>query len=205
MKMPLIFAASLIGLGLTGCTTVPQAGPVEVTRFHAPEMLARIGQGSVFVESAPGQDGASLALAPYKAAVARELVRLGYRESSRETADQIAQVRLEQFIAGEDSPRRSPVSVGLGGSAGSYGSGLGLGIGINLGGNRSREQQVTNLGLMIRDKATGATYWEGRAQFSVSPDSPLASSDANAQAVASALLQEFPGANGATVQVKVTQ
>lgn len=205
MKMPLMIAASFAAIGLAGCTTVPQAGPVEVTRFHAPEMTPRLGQGAVFVESAPGMDGASLALAPYKAAVARELVRLGYRETSREQADQIAQVRLEQFIAGDEPQRRSPVSVGVGGSTGSYGSGLGLGIGINLGGGRSREQQVTNLGLMIRDKATGATYWEGRAQFAVSPDSPLAGSDANAQAVASALLQEFPGANGATVQVKVSQ
>lgn len=198
-------AAGLALLALSGCTTAARTGPVEVTRFHAPEMTARLGQGTVFVESAPGQDGASLALAPYKAAVARELVRLGYREAPRDSADQVAQVRLEQFVAAADAPRRSPVSVGVGGSTGSYGSGLGVGLGFNLGGNKNREQQVTNLGLMIRDKATGATYWEGRAQFAVSPDAPLAASEANARAVAGALLSEFPGANGATVQVDVAQ
>ena len=39
---------------------------------------------------------------------------------------QIAQVRLEQFIAGEDSPRRSPVSVGVGGSLLIIGSASGI-------------------------------------------------------------------------------
>jgi hypothetical protein len=205
MTKTLSLSVAAIALALGGCMTTPRAGPVEVTRFHAAEMTARLGQGTVFVETAPGMDGTSLALAPFKAAVARELVRLGYREAPREQADQIAQVRLEQVVETDDARRRGPVSVGVGGSTGSYGSGLGLGIGINLGGNRSREAQTTRLGVMIRDKASGATYWEGRAQFSVSPDSPLAASEANAQAVASALLQEFPGTNGATVQVKVPE
>lgn len=195
----------LAALALAGCATTPYTGPAEVTRFVAPDAVQRLGQGSVFVETAPGQDEQSLALAPYKAAVARELVRLGYRETARDAADQVAQVRLEQFVDGDDAPRRGPVSVGVGGSTGSYGSGLGLGLGINLGGNRNREVLVTRLGLMIRDKITGATYWEGRAQFSVSPDSPLAATEANANALAGALLQGFPGANGETVQVKVTQ
>lgn len=205
MKMPALIGAALLAAVSAGCTTGPWAGPAEVTRFVAPEAIARLGQGTVFVESAPGTDGESLALAPYKAAVARELARLGYREVARDQAVQVAQVRLEQFVAKDDLPRRGPVSVGVGGSTGSFGSGLGLGIGINLGSGRKREELVTRLGLMLRDKATGTTYWEGRAQLSVSPDSPLAASEANASALAGALLKEFPGANGETVQVKVTQ
>lgn len=199
------FAMAFAAFGLAGCATTPRAGPAEVTRFVAPEAITRLGQGTVFVENAPGADNDSLALAPYKAAVARELVRLGYREAPRDMADQVAQVRLEQSVEGNDVPRRGPVSVGVGGSTGTFGSGVGLGIGINLGGGGKREQLVTRLGLMIRDKATGATYWEGRAQLSVSPDSPLAASEANAQAIAGALLQDFPGENGETIEVKVTQ
>lgn len=195
----------LAALVLAGCATTPSAGPAEVTRFVAPDAGPRLGQGTVFVESAPGQDEQSLALGPYKAAVARELVRLGYRETARDAAQQVAQVRLEQFVDGNDAARRGPVSVGVGGSTGTFGSGLGVGVGINLGGNRNREVLVTRLGLIIRDKTSGATYWEGRAQFSVSPDSPLAATEANANALAGALLQEFPGADGETVQVKVTQ
>lgn len=200
-----ILAGLIAALALGGCSTLPAPGPVEVTRFLAPDSRAQLGQGTVFVESAPGQDGESLAFAPYKAAVARELVRIGYREAPREQAGQLAQIRLEQFVAANDGTRRGPVSVGVGGSTGTYGSGVGLGIGINLGGARKREELVTRLGLMIRDKSTGATYWEGRAQFSVSPDSPLAASEANAATLAGALLQDFPGVNGETIEVKVTQ
>ena len=199
-----ILAGLAVAFALGGCATVPRAGPVEVTRFLAPDSQARLGQGTVFVDSAPGQEGESLALAPYRAAVARELVRLGYREAPRDQAGQVAQVRLEQFVVADDGARRSPVSVGVGGSTGTFGSGVGLGIGINLGGARKREELVTRLGLMLRDASTGATYWEGRAQFSVSPDSPLAASEANAAAVAGALLQGFPGVNGETIEVKVT-
>lgn len=205
MKMFPLSALAIAALTASGCATTPVAGPVEVTRFVAPDASARLGQGTVFVESAPGQDGEALALAPYKAAVARELTRLGYRETPREAAEQVAQLRIEQFTSAGESTRRGPVSVGVGGSTGSWGSGLGLGLGINLGGGGKREQLVTRLGVMIRDKATGTTYWEGRAQFSVSPDSPLAASQANADAMASALLRDFPGANGETVEVKVTQ
>lgn len=205
MKTSALSALGLVALALPGCATMPVASPVEVTRFVAPEAPGRLGQGTVFIESAPGQDDEALALAPYKEAVARELVRLGYREAAREAASQVAQVRLEQFTLAGDGTRRGPVSVGVGGSTGSWGSGLGLGLGINLGGGGQRERLVTRLGLMIRDKATGATYWEGRAQFSVSPDSSFAVSQANANAMAAALLQDFPGTSGETVEVKVTE
>ena len=101
------------------------------------------------------------------------------------------------------SPR--PVSVGVGGSTGSYGSGVGLGVGINLGGGQSRERLVTELGVMLRDKASGATYWEGRAQFAVSPDSRFADSSTNAAAIGEALFRGFPGNNGETVAVRVNE
>ena len=81
MRRPALFAAIPL-LALAACAT-PQ-GPIEVTRFVAPDGAAWLGQGTVFVESAPGSiDG--LEAAPYKAAVAAELTRLGYRESARDS------------------------------------------------------------------------------------------------------------------------
>jgi hypothetical protein len=203
-KLSLGFAA-FGALALAACTTTPYTGPVEVTRFVAPTAGAQIGRGTVFVENAPGLDADSLALAPYKAAVAQELARLGYREASRETAQQVAQVRLEKYALGTDGARRGPVSVGVGGSTGSYGSGVGLGVGINLGGGQSRERLVTELGVMLRDKASGTTYWEGRAQFAVSANSRFAASSANAAAIAGALFRDFPGNNCETVEVRVNE
>lgn len=195
--------AAVASLALAGCATAP-AGPVEVTRFVAQDTASRLGQGTIFVESAPGMDGDSLELAAYKSAVASELAKLGYSEASRAEADQVAQVRVERgaFATGSG---RGPVNVGVGGSTGSYGSGVGLGIGINLGGKRDREQVETRLGVMIRDSATDIALWEGRASFSVGASSELAAPPANAATIAGALFREFPGNNGETIEVKVSE
>jgi len=188
-------------LTLAGCTTPP--GPVEVTRFVAPDRMAQLGQGSIFVESAPGSEADSLELSAYKAAVAGELRRLGYSESTRDGAGQVAQITLARYVVGSGG-RRSPVSVGVGGSTGSYGSGVGVGIGINLGGGQ-KDRLGTELAVTIRDKASGQSIWEGRADFQAPENSPLARGTANAQTVASALFREFPGNNGETIEVEVTE
>lgn len=197
-------AAMLSVLLLAACAT-PQ-GPAEVTRFVNPAGAARLGQGTVFVESAPGSpDG--LEAAPYKAAVAAELTRLGYRESDRASAGQIAQVRVSRFVETAEG-RRNPVSVGVGGSTGTYGSGVGVGIGINLGGG-ARPATGTQLGVTLRDARSGAgsgvNLWEGRAELRTADKSPLADRSRNAQALAAALFRDFPGRNGETVQVKVSE
>ena len=199
---PLPLALGLAAaLSLAGCTT--PVGPVEVTRFVAPERAAQLGTGRIFVESAPGAEGDGLALTPYKAAVAAELRSLGYSESDRAGAGQIAEVSLERYVLSAGG-RRSPVSVGVGGSTGSYGSGVGVGIGINLGGGE-KDRLGTQLGVTIRDKASGESIWEGRADFQPPENSPLARGQANAQTVASALFREFPGNNGETIEVEVSE
>lgn len=196
MRRPILFAFAPL-LAIAACAT-PQ-GPIEVTRFVGPDGTARLGQGTVFVESAPGSpDG--LEAAPYKAAVAAELVRIGYRETARPDAGQIAQVRIERFTETAEG-RRSPVSVGVGGSTGTYGSGVGLGVGINLGGGR-RPTTGTQLAVTLRDARGGQNLWEGRADIATTDRSPLADRNANAQALAAALFRDFPGRSGETVQVR---
>lgn len=197
--------ASIAASALAGCASIPAPSPVEVTRFHDAAALTAAERGTVFVASAPGSKEDTLELAPYKAAVAQELAQLGYGEASSEDAALVAQVRLERYRIGIDGSRRGPVSVGVGGSTGSYGSGLGLGIGFNLGGGGSSERLGTELGVMLRDKASGQTVWEGRARFTVSPKSELADPARNAQVIADALFSEFPGNNGETIEVKVSE
>lgn len=196
MRRPVLLAIVPL-LAVAACAT-PQ-GPIEVTRFIDPAGANRLGQGTVFIESAPGSpDG--LEAAPYKAAVAAQLTRLGYRESNRADAGQVAQVRIERFTESPEG-RRSPVSVGVGGSTGSYGSGVGLGVGINLGGG-PRPTSGTQLGVTLRDARGGVNLWEGRADLRTSDKSPLADRTRNAQALAAALFRDFPGRSGETVQVK---
>lgn len=199
---PLYLAIGIAAaVSLAGCTT--PAGPVEVTRFLAPERSAELGEGTIFIENSAGFQGETLELAPYKSAVADELRRLGYRETARNDARHVAQVSLNRYVLGAEG-RRSPVSVGVGGSAGSYGSGVGVGIGINLGGGK-RDRIGTELAVSIRDKASSQSIWEGRADFQAPENSPLARGMANAQTVASALFRDFPGNNGETIEVEVTE
>lgn len=204
MRIILPVLATGIALSLAACSTTRAPGPVSVTRFVDPAVAARTAGDTFFVETAPGAAMPPEQLSAYKAAVAAELAERGFVESSREGARMIAQVRADSGIAAPSAPGRGPVSVGVGGSTGSYGSGVGLGIGINLGGGVRKQTRDTELGVMLRDAQSGATFWEGRAQFSVSVDSPLAASQANATAIADAMFREFPGNDGETTEVRVS-
>ena len=123
-RFALPLAAALL---LAGCAQT-YVSPVSVTRFLG-DQPARLGQGPIAVRAAPGTPGNSLEFMPYRQAVAGELTRLGYRVVPGDAAAQVAEVRVARVV---DQPggRRNPVSVGVGGATGSYGSGLGLGVGI---------------------------------------------------------------------------
>ena len=200
-----LLGTALAATLLAGCATTIAPSPVEVTRFHDAAALAQIGQGTVFVETAPGEDGDSLELAAYKLEVLNELVALGYREASRVEADHIAQVSLKRYKIEPEAKRRGPVSVGVGGSTGGYGSGVGLGVGINLGGGGSKERTGTDIAVSLRNASSDQTLWEGRASVTVGRDSPLAEPAANADIIADALFREFPGNNGETIEVEVNE
>lgn len=202
------FIAFALALPLAACATTAPPSPVEVTRFHESGSLAQLGQGTIFVVDAPATDDAvegSLELAPYKSAVARELAKLGYSETGRTDAAHIAQVRVDRFVIQNDEPRRGPVSVGVGGSTGGYRSGVGMGLGFNLGGGGNQDRVGTEMAVVIRDVASNAVLWEGRAQFEVGTDHALAEPAANADIIADALFREFPGGQGETIEVKVSQ
>ncbi|EJU13572.1 hypothetical protein LH128_08139 [Sphingomonas sp. LH128] len=188
-------------LALNAC--VAPVGPVEVTRFHAPDM-SRLGRGTIRVEPALGQAD-NLEFRTYAAAVARELTRIGYTEPlpGQAASAQIALLTLERNTY---QPQRSnsPVSVGVGGGTGGYGSGVGLGIGFDLSG-KPKEQVETRVFVSIRDRAaapTATALWEGRAGFVVRGDSPLAQAPLGSAKVAEALFKGFPGQSGETIQVK---
>ena len=194
----LLLTAMILSLALTGC--VAPTGPVEVTRFHAPD-TSQLGKGTIAVEPAPGHDGSSLEWKAYQAAIERQLALVGYSAVPAGTnSSQVAQLRLSRESY---RPERSggPVGVGVGGSTGSYGSGLGVGIGINLS-PRPSEQVRTDLGVIIRDRASGLALWEGRANFTVRSNSPLASTPLGAAKMAEALFKGFPGQSGETIAVK---
>lgn len=191
-------AAVAVLATLSACMT--PVGPVEVTRFHDAAAVQQLGHGTIAVEAAPGFDTASLELGTYRSAVARELTRVGYQTVGDGSGTQVALVRVERSTI-DPGASRSPVGVGVGGSTGSYGSGVGLGLSLDLSG-KPKPLVVTKLGVMIKNRASGRTIWEGRAGFSVEEGAPLAQSALGAAKMAAALFAAFPGNNGETVEVQ---
>jgi hypothetical protein len=194
MRSVKMLVAGLGALALAGCAT----HPVEVTRFHLNQPIAR---GMIDVEPLAAGGPASLEFKTYAAAVQSELLRIGY------TAAPPGQPA--QFLATVNFVRASrgtvdlgpPVTLGLG--VGGFGRhvGGGVGGGIGIGKHRTRELITSELSVRITDRATGSTIWEGRAQLDGAVGSEQASPAATAAKLARALFKGFPGESGRTIKV----
>ena len=216
-------AALLAGAALLlgGCATMERAGPAEVTRFHN-GTYALAGQSYVIdlaaplpmSTTAPGGWGMAGPMAPgglaqgaYAAAVERELRALGMVPAAPGAAQaHRVRVSVEEALSAPEA-RRGPVSVGVGGSTGSYGSGLGLGIGLNLGGGakervfRRMSVRIDQPGGVGSGSMAGQAIWEGRAETSVHARSREADAPVVAERLARALFAGFPGESGRTIAV----
>lgn len=199
------------GLALVGCTSAYSTPPIMVTRFVNPQSAPLPAQGVFFIEPesmrpAHANAPASLyELAPFKAALAAELTRLGYREGARADANVIAHITVQTAVRSLEPSGRNPVNVGVGGSVGSYGSGIGVGIGINL--NELGKQRARNFAdhfvrVTLNHVRTGQPFWEARAEHTESDPMPENSDKSRAARVMHALFKNYPGTNGETVTVK---
>lgn len=194
-KLALTASAGVAALMVSACAAPAYVSPVEVTRFAAP--AAQLGQGTISLRPAPGMDE-GLEFGIYRAAVAIELERLGYRV----VPDMGAQVATIGVRENSFQPeRRSPVSVGGNAGLGSYGSGVGLGVGINLNGPPA-ERIERQLAVTIRGSDAPANLWEGRASFVATANSDFASDGPAATRAAAALFEGFPGTSGETIEVE---
>lgn len=185
---------------LGGCAT--SVSPVEVTRFRAPDPVAR--SGGFLIESMVPQASESIEFRTYAAAVSQEMQRVGFvDEAGKQTfgaSEYVVRVDAQRSV---QSPlaSRSPVSVGVGGSTGSYGSGVGLGIGFDLSG-KPKNIVTTSLSVQIRKRADNSAIWEGRAVTRAKEGAPAAQPGMAAAKLASALFSGYPGKSGETITVK---
>ncbi len=189
---------------LAACAGGAYTGPVEVTRFVADKPMG-LGEGTIVLRFSDDLKNQS-ARDAFRSAVGNELGRLGYTIISNEDiAGQIATISTSRSSPGQTDPQ-NPVSVGVGGSTGSFGSGLGVGVGIILGGSGNQSPRVVSeLSVAIAANSQDPNrlnLWEARAQFPTSVDSPYAPVDVNARTLAAAVFQDFPGGNGETVSLK---
>jgi hypothetical protein len=177
-------------LALAGCG-VP-LGPVEVSRFHVPE-LAGLGHGTIAVIAGDGEDQTS-----YRIAVEQALMQAGYAIAAPESAAQTAQIRIERQTMRN---AQAPVRVGLRAGNTSY-SGANAGVGLSIPFQTGPQQRVaTDLVAVIRDRQSGKVLWEGRASFTVPSTSPFAQGSLAAPRLAQALFSGFPGQSGETIKV----
>lgn len=183
---------------LSGCAAPAYVSPVEVTRFVGASD-AGLAQGTIMIVPAPGLNPDTLEYDFYRAAVQLELEQLGYRVVTQGAA-QVAELGFAERT-GKAGENGGPVSVGVGGSTGSFGSGLGVGIGLDLT-PRPADQISTILTLAISASEGGVNLWEGRAAMTASVNSDFAPSDARAGKLADALFADFPGNSGETVIVE---
>ncbi len=177
-------------LALGGCAaSIP---PVQVTRFHLGSEIVRGAVAPVVVEN-------SLERAAYDTAVARELARLGFAAGGTEARYTYStEVTRDARPA---APKRSPISIGIGGGTGGYGGGVGAGVSFGLGGNKSSDIVLTRLSVQLRERGGKGVVWEGRAETEAPSNAPASQPGLAADKLATALFRDFPGESGRTISV----
>lgn len=203
---PVLAAAA--ALGLAACTTTPTA---EVTRFHLgqpmPSDTIRIVPAAT--PAAPGTAGlvnsataVPLEFRSYAAAVATELAARGFRPVETGRTAYLATLNIEQTTRA-GVPQPSPFSIGIGGGSFGRGGGIGGGISLPVGRPRNGDVRVNIVSLSIRRESDNSAVWEGRAIQEIAASAPASNLAAAVPALTRALLQDFPGASGQTVTVKL--
>ena len=202
-RRPAFLAALALAGVAAGCTTSGGLPPAQVVRYHLNQPIAR---GTVAVQPLSADAGTSLSFAPYAAAVQAQLVGLGYTAAPAGVQpDYVALTDLHQDMQ-MGPPRRSPISIGIGGGSfsGGRGGGVGLGggVGFPIGGSHGRPVQLTELSVTIKRRADQTAVWEGHAHGVVDVRAAEGTPDVQAGRLAAALFGGFPGESGRTVDVR---
>lgn len=192
--LPILLTA-LIAAAPAGAATTT----VEVTRFHllAPPAPPLTGMSIAIEPAEPAAAPAPLSFGALAATVSTALAKAGLRPvASGQPADLVARVGL----AGTSSQvaRRAPFSIGIGGSTGGWRGGVGGGFSLPIGGG-VRTVTTAELTIQIRRSADNQAVWEGRASATAPGSDPMGA----APALASALLNPFPGPSGQTIKTRV--
>ncbi|MEQ1509644.1 MAG: DUF4136 domain-containing protein [Sphingopyxis sp.] len=197
---PSVFALILL---LGGCAT--PLPPASATRFHRIDAGVMMPPGIYEIAQPTGLDLSSRPDPSYAAAVSSQLDRLGHRSvlvAAAGPADYHVDVRIERSERAAQQGN-GPVSVGVGGNVGSYGSGLGVGLGVNLASllRDNRGVVATQMLVRITQRGEAQALWEGRAETFARAGTPAAQAGLNAQKLAEALFRDFPGRSGETITV----
>ncbi|MFO1255586.1 MAG: DUF4136 domain-containing protein [Sphingomonadaceae bacterium] len=171
-------------------------GRIDVARFRAEDQ--RPLSGSLTVEAMPGEGGlADPRLgATFQAAVEDRLLHSGYVAAPGGATDgQVAEVRVVRSEAAPAEEKRKPLSGEMEMGVSNHGTILGLGLRYDAT-KRKRALRATRLEARIRDRASGAVLWEGRAEMYSREGDDKWDDQAIATRLAKALFEDFPGRTG---------
>jgi hypothetical protein len=177
-------------------------GKVEVTRFLADSASAQaLGHGAITVSAANDGVADERERATYEAAVIDRLAGAGYDTLAKAgDAGQTVELNIRHAeIEPAEAPHKpvhGAMEVGVSSRGGSYES---LAIGVDLR-KPMKALLSTRLEARIRDKASGAVLWEGRADIATRAGDPRWTDQAIATKLAAALFSGFPGKNGETIR-----
>lgn len=177
-----------------------QEGKVEVTRFLAEGTAAQaLGHGTIAVATEADRLASDVERATYEAAVIDQLAGAGYNTATPGDGGQVVELTVRHAEIAPAEVKRKPVSGEMAVGVSNHGSYQALGLNIDL--SKPRKALLsTRLEARIRDKATGAVLWEGRADIATREGDSKWTDQAIAARLAEALFAGFPGKNGETIR-----
>lgn len=184
-------------------------GKVEVSRFVAEGDAAQaLGKGVAIVSSeAPA--GADVdrpfdkrGQQTFEAAVVDRLASVGYDTASiPDKGGQAVELSITRDVVRPEEEKRSPVSGEMTVGTSNRGSFGGLALNVDL--TKPRKALVsTRLSARIRDRATDAVLWEGRADIVTREGDERWDDTAIAERLAGALFDGFPRAGGGALSLR---
>ncbi len=140
--------------------------------------------------------------ATFEAAVIDQLVSAGYDTLPASAGHgQRAELRIVHGVAEPEEPPHKPVSGTMEVGVSNHGSMAGMGINIDLT-KPKKALLSTRLEARIRDSASGAVLWEGRAEIATRDGDANWPTQKIAARLAEALFRDFPGKPGETYSMR---
>ena len=171
-------------------------GKVDVASFVAEgDAAGALGSGTIAVELEPQTTPMDVPAAAYEAAVIDQMVHAGYDTSGPPGAEsQVVELRLTRDELTPPETKRNPVSGEM--AVGVSNRGTSTALGLNLDFSKPRKALLsTRLEARIRDKASGAVLWEGRATIATRDGDDKWGDQAIATKLAEALFRRFPASD----------
>lgn len=187
-----------------GASDRSREGVVEVNRFLAGE-AAGLGHGTITIApplpgDAEGEEDPSLPA--FEAATLDRLAAQGYQTATAlGSAGQLVEVRVSRSVVQPEETERKPVSGEMSMGVSNRGSMMGMALNVDLS-KPLKALVATRLEARIRDRASGAVLWEGRAETRTREGDDRWSGSQLATHLAAALFDDFPGTSGETRFVK---